>query len=130
MAPAGYTDYTWENDAHGPIRLITVPGSYTVKAINKFGCLVSSTSNIAACGDSVYNVITPGNHDGLNDKFIIRGLVPNSQVTVYNRWGKLVYSIMDYKNDWEGEDCSSGTYFVIYNKHNGIKRTFFLEIVR
>jgi gliding motility-associated-like protein len=32
-------------------------------------------------------------------------------VEIYNRWGKLVKSIDDYKNDWDGSDVGPGCYF-------------------
>lgn len=45
------------------------------------------------------NAFTP-NGDGLNDKWQIPGLAvhPNAAVTVYNRWGAVVYKTKDYYN--------------------------------
>lgn len=49
------------------------------------------------------NVITP-NGDGINDEFGIRGLPPNSTFKVYSRSGTLVTKIVDYQNNWSGQD--------------------------
>ncbi|MHA8102171.1 invasin domain 3-containing protein [Aquirufa nivalisilvae] len=45
------------------------------------------------------------NGDGVNDKFVIPGIMsmPNHHLTIFNRWGNIVYEIDNYKNDWGGE---------------------------
>jgi gliding motility-associated-like protein len=45
------------------------------------------------------------NGDGKNDTFIIPGILnaqPNT-VTIYNRWGNIVYQKDNYLNDWHGQ---------------------------
>lgn len=37
----------------------------------------------------------------------------STQLTVFNRWGRIVYSSNDYHNDWDGGDLSDGTYFYV-----------------
>jgi gliding motility-associated-like protein/uncharacterized repeat protein (TIGR01451 family) len=63
--------------------------------------------------------------DGINDMFVIRGVedYPNNKLSIYNRWGNLVYSQGGYKNDWNGKRKSGnlvprGTYYYVfeYNK--------------
>ncbi len=51
------------------------------------------------------NVIT-ANGDNINDFFIIGNLFDYDRVhlTVFNRWGNVVYENKDYKNDWGGKD--------------------------
>ncbi|MCZ2472229.1 T9SS type B sorting domain-containing protein [Aquirufa ecclesiirivi] len=45
------------------------------------------------------------NGDGVNDKFVIPGIMsmPSHHLTIFNRWGNIVYEIDNYKNDWGGE---------------------------
>jgi gliding motility-associated-like protein len=75
---------------------------------------------IDVCDIVVPNVFTP-NNDGQNDLFIIEGLEyhENSLLTIYNRWGKVVYENANYLNDWDGTRKNSdvkladGTYYFI-----------------
>jgi gliding motility-associated-like protein len=58
------------------------------------------------------NVITP-NGDGRNDTFVIPyiKLYPDNEFRVWNRYGELVYSKRNYKDEWNGGDLSSGIYY-------------------
>lgn len=62
----------------------------------------------------VPNVFTP-NGDGKNDLFEFKNLefFPNSALTVYNRWGKKIYTSEDYQNNWNGDGYSDGVYYYI-----------------
>ena len=72
------------------------------------------------------NVITP-NGDGDNDGLEIEGYDPyapgseQSEMTVYNQWGDIVYKIKWYKNDWNGDyknlPLPAGTYYYIFKKN-------------
>lgn len=67
------------------------------------------------CSDLfIPNIITK-NGDGKNDFFKIDGLnlFNTNKLQIYNRWGKKVYEQTDYKNNWNGENLSSGTYFYL-----------------
>ncbi len=61
------------------------------------------------------------NGDGLNDYFVVRGLDDESnKISIFNRWGNLVYEKSNYQNDWDGkskakQDLPDGTYYVILN---------------
>jgi gliding motility-associated-like protein len=52
---------------------------------------------------NISQAITP-NGDGINDTWMIYNIEnhPNNKASVYNRWGKLVYSKKRYVNDWDG----------------------------
>ncbi|WP_421946760.1 gliding motility-associated C-terminal domain-containing protein [Phaeodactylibacter xiamenensis] len=74
------------------------------------------------------NIFTP-NGDGVNEAFIIpclldTGAYPNSQLSVFNRWGDEVYnSPRPYPNNWRGtfngEDLPVDTYFYILDLGDG-----------
>jgi len=49
------------------------------------------------------------NGDGVNDTFVIPGLagMGNNKLTVFNRWGNIVFEANNYKNDWGGKTANS-----------------------
>ena len=70
-------------------------------------------------GVEVFDIMTPGDGDGLNDVFVIRGLdkYPNNTVIIYNRWGVLVFETRGYglnNNFFTGE--SNGRVTIEKNK--------------
>ena len=72
------------------------------------------------------DVFSP-NNDGINDRFVIRGLdrYPNNSLIVINRWGNKVFEAAPYNNDWDGtnqfgitvggNELPVGTYYYILN---------------
>ncbi|MDF5691499.1 putative Ig domain-containing protein [Aquirufa aurantiipilula] len=55
------------------------------------------------CPSFIPQGISP-NGDGKNDKLIIPGILGfKNTLTIFNRWGEIVYETKDYKNDWGGE---------------------------
>ena len=85
--------------------------------------LIATTDK--GCIDSVYytatvivdeiivpNIITP-NGDGHNDYFVIENIerLESANLKIFNRWGTLIYSSDNYKNDWDGGDAPDGVYF-------------------
>ncbi len=87
----------------------------------------TDTVDINPCGPSVLNIptgFTP-NGDGLNDVLEITGsdrCLP-IDITVFNRWGQIVYSKVDYDNSWNGDNTSGiaipdGTYFLKVDFYN------------
>jgi gliding motility-associated-like protein len=60
------------------------------------------------------------NADGENDFFVVHGIksYPENTITVFNRWGNIVYQKDGYADEWYGENNSGealpdATYFVI-----------------
>ncbi|GAB1463372.1 T9SS type B sorting domain-containing protein [Pedobacter sp.] len=76
----------------------------------------TSTDRKKIIGDiKVPNVITP-NGDGKNDEFKIDGieLYKENSLAIFNRWGNEVFrSSGGYKNNWNGEGLSEGTYYYV-----------------
>jgi gliding motility-associated-like protein len=76
-------------------------------------------SNIPFADCHLPNILTP-NGDGANDvlKISCAEQYPNSEITVYNRWGYIVHQQIGYDNNWGGtfkrELLPAGTYYYIY----------------
>jgi gliding motility-associated-like protein len=60
------------------------------------------------------NIITP-NSDGKNDYFVIGSFFYGSTLRIYNRYGKQVYLNHSYRNQFNGDNLSSGIYFITLN---------------
>jgi gliding motility-associated-like protein len=66
------------------------------------------------------------NNDNSNDILIINDLqyYPNNSISIFNRWGDMVFEAAPYQNDWQGqsnvsgtlggEELSAGTYFYLF----------------
>lgn len=67
------------------------------------------------------NIITP-NGDGMNDVWKLDFLTeyPDHKLTVYNRYGKVVFRADHYNNDWDGSGQGNAGYVAYFNLPNGI----------
>lgn len=79
------------------------------------------------------DVLTP-NDDGVNDVLVVKGYseyeeIPGSTISVINRWGQVVYTTTNYKNDWsgnvngqQGKPLPEGVYYyhLIFNSAESI----------
>ena len=79
------------------------------------------------------------NNDGVNDNLIIDGVEfwPNTKLTIYDRWGKLVYESDNYQNDWNGNVKDSdrkvpaGTYYYFVQRSiDSTPQTGYLTLLR
>lgn len=71
------------------------------------------------------------NGDGINDVFVIRGIVnyPQNTFLIYNRWGDQVFEASPYQSTWNGtstmglrvggNELPTGTYFYLLNLGDG-----------
>ena len=102
----------------------TEEGNYVID-LNVGGCKASVNVNAKHCAVKPPNVITPYNKDGFNDAFVIEGLenFPNSELVIYNRWGKKVFESKNYQNDWAGGGYSDGVYYWILKVADGMGTT-------
>jgi gliding motility-associated-like protein len=124
---AGNYTYAWSNIS-GPDAVTS--GSNGAGVASMTGSSVFRLTSTDQCGNSGFqdvevdvrevcdveeiNVFTP-NGDGSNQKLVFKNLelFPPSKLIIYNRWGNQVYSSDAYKNDWEGDNLSPGTYFYL-----------------
>jgi gliding motility-associated-like protein len=86
--------------------LFATEGLYPVTLIvsTADGCTDTVTKYIEVQGTLVIPNVLTLNNDGVNDQFVIKSLQANSQLTILNRWGNVVFETDDYKNDWEGSN--------------------------
>lgn len=106
-----------------------------------YGCDTTFTKDIIVLPVKlkIPNIFTP-NGDGINDYFIIdndptvdydednnentrnfeydsynplRDYYLRTELTVFNRWGRIVYKSTDYNNDWDGGKLPDATYFYV-----------------
>jgi len=97
------------SDQWSPEVQVTVP-EYGIYMFQYTACNTDAYIEVGfSCELILPNVITP-NNDGVNDEFQIDGLDPtiytNTLLTIFNRWGTVVYVETDYGlNDvwWDGE---------------------------
>ncbi|MEN9522692.1 MAG: hypothetical protein RL065_1069 [Bacteroidota bacterium] len=130
-----YQSITWQDGTTKNNFVVVKGGEYSVAVKNSYGCIASDTIFIdEKCNDVVLmpNSFTP-NQDGIDDEF---GGITNSpeglklyQISIYNRWGQLVFASNDYYQKWNGnfnnEQQPNGVfvYVVEYsfdNKNNSI----------
>lgn len=105
------------NFTQNPVSVI--PTESTVYHINVTDtCIKAPVHSVqlvnVICDVNIPNIITP-NNDGYNDVFEITNIryFPKSKLSIYNRWGKEIFSTTAYKNDWNGDQYPDGVYYYI-----------------
>jgi len=124
------TSYKWMpstglscTDCPTPIANPTVTTTYTLSALDTNGCPAVRTITVtieSPCADfKVPTVFTP-NNDGINDDFIINVLNASAyNITIYDRWGKQVFTSSNIANYWNGRIngtdnlVPNGTYYYV-----------------
>ncbi len=76
--------------------------------------ILALSDTIATDPIFVVSGFTP-NNDGKNDYFAVKGLenYKFNELKVFNRWGRIVYTTLYYKNDWAGNGLDMGTYMYV-----------------
>jgi len=108
--------YIWNDGGNGlpPTTSATIKD----KCVDEYLLVVTDANNCTAMKrvrftapptDDCFNapkILTPGVLDGSNDKFIITCLDPiaRNDLSVYSRWGQLVFSQKNYDGTWTGID--------------------------
>jgi gliding motility-associated-like protein len=130
--------YSWTVGPSGdPLDLLSPPSSAVYTANEGDEMILFMVTDVNGCQayDTVYlvlhlcekalvipNVFTPGGDgnagDGKNDSYYIKDLCPieDFRMTIFNRWGNIVYETTDYAFKWDGtddngKDCSEGVYY-------------------
>jgi gliding motility-associated-like protein len=102
----GSFGYTWSSGNNGATANNIDAGTYTVTATDGNGCQQSLSLSLG-CTELIPVVIPQflsPNGDNQNELWIIQNTAqyPSIKVTVYNRWGSVVYEAEPYNNDWNG----------------------------
>jgi len=98
--------YQWQDQSDAATYLVTTSGRYTVE-VEKCGVVemreVEVTVEDCPCSVKIPNAFTP-NGDGRNDVFsvIYDCLLADFRLSVYDRWGKLIFNSNDPDVGWEG----------------------------
>lgn len=139
-------EFEWSSAANGVLAetgsalTVTATDVYTVVVSMAPPCIgedaMSFDVNFGPCAiEMIPNVFTP-NNDGENDAFEIKGNAISTlgpTLTVYNRWGEILYVQADYENTWAPDEteAADGTYYVMLDinsyslplediEHNGV----------
>lgn len=130
-------NYLWSNGATSSDIFNLSAGVYSVMVTDENGC--TALAGIRITDPDVLEMpegVSP-NGDGDNDYFVVRGLdaYPDNDITIFNRWGNIVFQQNGYKNDWEGNNNNNanlpdGTYFVILNAHPAGTLTGYIDLRR
>ncbi len=105
-----------------------------VFAVDDNGCPVTDTIQVVIFGGlKIPNVITP-NGDGVNDFFYLGPVLPNTRLTILDRWGSVIYQTDEYKNEWNGRDrrgnlVMDGVYTYLIQTHKGEQFHGFIHVV-
>jgi gliding motility-associated-like protein len=99
--------------------------TYTLQITGDGGCTVSKDIFILVLKPpKAPNAFSP-NGDGINDTWKIQYLerYPEATVDVFDRYGQLVYQVINYTTPWDGsfkgKPLPIGTYYYIINPKNG-----------
>jgi gliding motility-associated-like protein len=115
---SGLSSYTTFTTIASPI--VTTTYTITVDAGN--GCTDQDTVRVIVTPlvftERISNALTP-NGDGINDAFKIENIEAfrDSELSIFNEYGQLVYNSAPYMNDWKGTynggRLPDGTYFYV-----------------
>lgn len=115
------THFVWNDNSTDSTLWVTTPGTYWVNVSNSCESFIDSISiSYQDCEPIIImpNVFSP-NGDGQNDRFVPIDfkLLEGPVLSIYNRWGNLLYQTMDLDRGWDGTHdgklCSEGTYYWI-----------------
>ncbi len=106
-----------------------IDGNYTVKLTtqNEF-CVSEKTMVVQSVRMNVPNVITP-NNDIYNQFLEIRA-VEKVELSIFNRWGRVVFSTTDYQNDWDGINLVTGVYYYDLKVVNKVECSGWIHLLR
>ncbi len=133
----GARSYSWEpieylnnSEISNPTATVVQPVTYTVTGKDSFGCVGIDSVYVGMEDDFVLvtnNVFTPDGN-GQNDTWVIDNIETfgTANVTVFDRYGKLVFEDREYTNDWNGtagnDILPDGTYYYVITFSNSHRK--------
>jgi gliding motility-associated-like protein len=99
-----------------------IPNAYAILTIGGNNDLLETLDNITL--DNYY--MTP-NGDGVNDNLVIEGIEtsPNNALQIFNRYGVMVYSKINYANEFDGISNVNG----VISKNSGLASGIYYYII-
>lgn len=105
LNPGPGRDFLWSTGDTTRLILISDTGEYSVTVTNEFDCSANDTVNAKElCKPELFvpTGFVPGS-DGLDNFFEVFGHhFQNFKMTIYNRWGEVIYYTEDPKTPWDG----------------------------
>jgi gliding motility-associated-like protein len=110
----GVPPYYWEwsnGDVGASIDSLAV-GTYKVIVSDMNGCVDTMAFTLTP----PFSLTVPGgispNGDGENDVLFIKDFVkyPDNELTIFDRWGQIVFHAKPYNNDWDGKNQSTNSF--------------------
>lgn len=126
LYPGLYASYLWQDNSTNDRFVVNQTGNYSVTVTNACGSASDDvTISSVDCVILFPNAFTP-NGDGRNDYFKILNAfnLTDYKLTIYNRWGQLVYTTTDFRQGWDGQlkglpqDPGMFVYYSSYKKDN------------
>ena len=116
-------NYTWSTGENTADIAVNEEGAYYVTLSNGSHCTISDSIHIKDYCFPTYfylpNAFTP-NGDGLNDVFMIKGeSIYVVKLSIYNRWGELIFETTDPEKGWNGSGAPMDVY-VVYYEYEGL----------
>lgn len=113
--------YKWQDGSIEPLYYASIIGTYWVD-VRANSCFGSDTIILGYCNEKIImpNVFTP-NGDGKNDWFepLFYKDVLDATISIYNRWGKIVYENTVLPTGWDGRTndskAAAGVYYYVIN---------------
>lgn len=107
--------------------------SIFVRAEDAEGCATIYTLTLKKLNCEIPRGISP-NGDGKNDSFDLSSF-DVSELKIFNRYGKSVFSQKNYSNEWHGQtdtgnDLPDGTYYYMLQLNNGESKTGWVYVIR
>ena len=106
------------SDCPNPIAAPDLTTTYTLVVVDENGCQAVATALVKVtehCPEIFIPTIFSPNNDGNNDSFcILGGCIDEMELSIYNRWGELVFQDKNQNPCWDGKfrnrDAGIGVY--------------------
>ena len=134
--------YTSETDATEADNAISFPDNYIltgsdnivyIRAENSNGCFSVAPLTLVTNGCEIQRGISPG--DSQDNNTFDLSAYNVTKISIFNRYGKEVYSKNNYKNEWggqasNGDELPTGTYFYTFSSPTTGNKTGWIYINR
>jgi len=125
------------NSLANPVANPTHTTTYQLMVTTTTGCLDTASLTVTVLTNIVIPSAFTPNGDGINDLWEIPSLnyYPKSQVSIFNRFGSLIFFSTGYPKAWDGtykgKQAPAGTYYYVIDLKNGSSPySGYVELIR